>query len=50
MSCYGYERLTTPYIDRFAQGGMLFENVFSAYIPITPGYGSMLTGMDLFGT
>jgi arylsulfatase A-like enzyme len=50
MSCYGYERLTTPHIDRFAQQGTLFENTFSAYIPTTPGYGSMLTGMDLFST
>ena len=50
VSCYGYERLTTPHIDRFAQAGTLFENTFSAYIPTTPGYGSMLTGMDLFNT
>ena len=50
VSCYGYERLTTPHMDRFAQGGTLFENNFSAYIPTTPGYGSMLTGMDLFNT
>ena len=50
MSCYGYPRLTTPHMDRFAQGGTLFENAFSAYIPTTPGYGSMLTGMDLFTT
>lgn len=50
MSCYGYHRLTTPHIDRFAQGGTLFENTFSAYIPTTPGYGAMLTGMDLFNT
>ncbi|MHC5058663.1 MAG: sulfatase-like hydrolase/transferase, partial [Planctomycetota bacterium] len=26
MSCYGYGRLTTPHIDRFAEGGVLFEN------------------------
>jgi arylsulfatase A-like enzyme len=50
MSCYGYPRLTTPHIDRFAQGGTLFENTFSAYIPTTSGYGSMLTGMDVIST
>lgn len=50
MSCYGYDRLTTPYIDKFAQGGVLFENTFSAHIPTTSGYASMLTGMDSFGT
>ncbi|MEJ5310110.1 MAG: sulfatase [Anaerolineae bacterium] len=50
MSCYGYSRLTTPHIDRFAQGGTLFERTYSAYIPTTSGYGSMLTGMDVFNT
>ncbi|MBN1583207.1 MAG: sulfatase, partial [Anaerolineae bacterium] len=50
MSCYGYPRQTTPHIDRFAEEGTLFENTFSAYIPTTSGYGSMLTGMDVFST
>ncbi len=50
MSCYGYHRLTTPHIDRFAQGGTLFERTYSAFIPTTSGYGSMLTGMDVFNT
>ena len=50
MSCYGYERLTTPHIDRFAQAGTLFENTFSAHIPTTPAYASMVTGLDCFGT
>ncbi len=46
MSCYGYPRLTTPFMDRFAQGGTLFENTISPHIPTTSGYGSMFTGMD----
>ena len=50
MSCYGYNRLTTPHIDRFSQSGALFENTFSAHIPTTPAYASMLTGRDCFGT
>lgn len=50
MSSYGYHRLTTPHIDKFAEGGVLFENHFSPSIPTTPGYASMLTGMDCFGT
>jgi len=50
MSSYGYERLTTPYIDAFAKGGTLFEAHFSPSIPTTPAYASMLTGMDTFGT
>jgi arylsulfatase A-like enzyme len=50
MSCYGYPRLTTPNIDRFVAGGALFEQTYSAYIPTTSAYASMLTGMDLFST
>lgn len=50
MSAYGYVRTTTPHIDRYAQCGTLFENHFSPSIPTTPGYASMLTGMDCFGT
>lgn len=50
MSSYGYHRLTTPYIDRFAQDGALFERTYSAHIPTTSAYASMLTGMDCFGT
>jgi arylsulfatase A-like enzyme len=50
MSCYGYNRLTSPHMDKFAGGGTLFENTYSAYIPTTSGYSAMLTGMDVFGT
>jgi arylsulfatase A-like enzyme len=50
MSCYGYPRLTTPHMDRFAQQGTLFERTYSAHIPTTPAYASMLTGRDCFGT
>ena len=50
MSCYGYGRATTPHIDRFAREGALFERTYSAHIPTTPAYGSMLTGMDCFST
>lgn len=50
MSCYGYERLTTPYMDQLAANGVLFENAFAAYIPTTPSYSSMLTGCDVIST
>jgi len=50
MSCYGYHRQTTPHIDAFADGATLFENNFCPHVPTTPGYGSMLTGRDCFGT
>ncbi|GGD66493.1 sulfatase family protein [Paenibacillus nasutitermitis] len=50
MSSYGYPRLTTPFLDRVAADGALFEQHFSPSIPTTPAYASMLTGMDVFGT
>jgi arylsulfatase A-like enzyme len=50
MSCYGYHRLTTPHIDRFARQGVLFERTYSAHIPTTSAYSSMFTGRDVFGT
>jgi len=50
MSLYGYSRLTTPHIDKYAARGTVFENAFSPHIPTTPGYSSMFTGMDCFGT
>ena len=50
MSCYGYKRLTTPHIDRFAQDGVLFEQTFCPFVPTTSAYASMLTGMDVFST
>ena len=50
MSCYGYPRQTTPHMDRFARGGTVFESNISPHIPTTSGYGSMLTGMDVFST
>ncbi len=50
MSSYGYHRLTTPHIDHFARQGVLFEQTFSAHIPTTSAYASMLTGLDCFST
>jgi len=48
MSLYGYERLTTPFIDEFAESATVFEDTHSAHIPTTSAYASMLTGMDCF--
>ncbi|HRR36696.1 MAG TPA: sulfatase-like hydrolase/transferase, partial [Clostridia bacterium] len=33
MSLYGYNRLTTPHIDKYAKGGIVFEHCFSPSIP-----------------
>ncbi|HSV72696.1 MAG TPA: sulfatase [Chthonomonadales bacterium] len=50
MSLYGYERLTTPHIDRLAETATVFEHTYSPHIPTTSAYASMLTGMDVFST
>jgi arylsulfatase A-like enzyme len=50
MSLYGYPRLTTPHMDKLAATGCVFENAFSPAIPTTPGYTSMFTGRDVFGS
>ena len=50
VSCYGHHRQTTPHLDRFVAGGTLFEQTYSAYIPTTSAYSSMLTGMDVIAT
>lgn len=47
---YGYKHLTTPHMDNFMKDGVIFNNCFSPSVPTTPGYASMLTGMDTFGT
>jgi arylsulfatase A-like enzyme len=50
LGSYGYRRVTSPHLDRLAAQGTLFERHWSPHIPTTPGYGSMLTGKDCFGT
>ena len=50
MSCYGYPRLTSPHIDRFAEEGTLFERTYCPHVPTTRAYASMLPGKDCFGT
>jgi len=50
LSSYGYGRLTSPHLDAFAREGALFLNHVSPSIPTTPGYASMFTGKDCFGT
>jgi arylsulfatase A-like enzyme len=50
MSLYGYEKLTTPHIDKYLEDGIVFENCFAPSVPTTPGYSSMMTGLDIFST
>lgn len=50
LSLYGYPRQTSPHLDAFGQEGAVFLQHFSPSIPTTPGYASMFTGKDCFGT
>ncbi len=44
LSCYGFERPTTPNIDALAAEGVLFRNAITP-VPLTlPAHSSMLTG------
>jgi arylsulfatase A-like enzyme len=45
FSCYGYNRETTPNIDRISQEGFLFENTISPSPWTLPAHASIFTGM-----
>lgn len=45
LSCYGYHRETTPFIDRLARDGTIFRRNFSTGVWTPPGHASMLTGL-----
>jgi arylsulfatase A-like enzyme/uncharacterized membrane protein YeaQ/YmgE (transglycosylase-associated protein family) len=45
LSAYGYQRPTTPNIDRFANGGVLFENAVAPCSWTLPTFASILTGL-----
>jgi len=45
LSCYGYERATTPFIDSFAEDAMLFEHAYSTSSHTREAVPSLLTGL-----
>jgi arylsulfatase A-like enzyme len=45
VSCYGYEKLTTPHLDALARRGLLFENAFATSSWTWPSTASLLTGL-----
>lgn len=45
IGCYGYDRDTTPHIDRFADDATLFEYVISPSPWTIPSHASMFTGL-----
>ncbi len=49
LSCYGYERATTPHLDQVAAAGTLYKNALSAAVWTVPSHASLFTGMYLSG-
>jgi len=48
FSCYGYDKQTTPNLDRLAADGLIFDRAVTP-VPITlPAHASILTGMYPF--
>lgn len=45
MSCHGYERDTTPHLDRLAARGTRFENAYATSSWTWPSTASILTGL-----
>ncbi len=45
LRCYGYDRETSPALDRLAREGALFENVFARSSWTLPTHASLLTGL-----
>lgn len=45
LSCYGYERNTSPYIDKIAEEGAVFKSVISPSSWTLPSHASMFTGL-----
>jgi arylsulfatase A-like enzyme len=44
LSAYGYPRRTSPFIDKIAKEGILFENCIAPAIPTHPGWTTILSG------
>ncbi len=45
LSCYGYERATSPHIDRFAEDAILFEQAISSSTFTKTSVSSLFTGL-----
>ena len=45
LSCYGYDKPTSPNIDRLAKDGVLFENAFSCTTGTDPSLTTIFSGM-----
>lgn len=48
VGTYGYPRETTPFLDRLAERGMVFENAFAASSHTAPSHASLMTSRQPF--
>src|SRR3954462_4174687 len=44
LGCYGYQRNTSPNIDRIAQDGVRFTNYYTSDAPCLPSRTALMTG------
>ena len=45
LGLYGYARDTSPFLDRFARGALVFEHAFTPKAWTLPAHMTMLTGL-----
>jgi arylsulfatase A-like enzyme len=45
LSSYGNPRLTTPHLDKLAEGGLLFEQAYSHAPNTAPSHATLFTGL-----
>lgn len=45
LSCYGYPLETSPFLDRLAREGVLFENAFSSSSQTGPSHASLMSSL-----
>lgn len=50
LGCYGYHRPTSPHIDRLAQEGVRFTNVYVSDVPCLPSRTALWSGRTGFHT
>jgi len=48
LGCYGYQRNTSPNLDRFAAEAVVFDQMVSPHIPTHPAHTTLFSGRDVF--
>jgi len=48
LSCYGYDEVHTPHLERFAERSFIFDRAYCASFPTVPNRNDILTGRYTF--